>query len=177
MFNYLVTISMLSLSLQCLQAEEAAIEENAVILSDEADESGWMLVSTDQYTARFPMVPKVDRRAGVTTYTSLDAGTFPVVLYMLTVTESKSALAEAEAEVNNYLEKMSAYPSNLLHHEVAESEEEIVVDTLSSDARTRVFRCERMIIGKDAVYTLTTLFFANSAENHDHFISHFVRAY
>lgn len=141
-------------------------------VQDMIDEAGWHIIATDSFTIHFPSAPKIDKRGDIKTYSSLDSGSFPVIMYTFTVNTPKTPV-DAEKQVNDTLERLSTYPSNLLHHEIVESENELVMDTLCADAKTRVMRCDRMVITKDRVYNLMTLFFPNSAENHDYFVQHF----
>lgn len=171
--KYLTALAIISLPFYSFAAEDNVKAADEIVCED-TDDLGWGIISTDKYTVNFPSQPKIDKKGNVTSYSSLDASGFPVVMYLLTAKESKAEI-DAQQEVDSYLEKVSTYPSNLLHQQIAESDDEIIVDTLCSDAKTRVFRCERLIIVKNATYTLTTLFFANSAENHEYYVGHFVR--
>lgn len=136
------------------------------------DDAGWYIITTDKSTIHFPTQPKIDTKGGTTIYSALDSTTFPVVMYSFSESAPKAPV-DVEQLVNDNLEKLSTYPLKLLHHEVSESTNEIVIDSLCTDAKTRIMRCERMIIAKEKIYTMTTLFFPGSAENHEYFVQHF----
>ena len=138
---------------------------------------GWpiFLIALDHdfIEIRFPTEPFLEDYGNKWAYTAVDTSALPTAVYGLTFYKQPTFPEDPLEIFNQVIDQRSQANSMLISKRITQDIDCYILDVISKTKDLKVFRKDRVIVTNQNVFSLSTIFFPHSPENHAYFIKSF----